>query len=37
MPRVLNNHFREIEVRIASETAWQTGSPVVEIIKELSR
>lgn len=37
MPRVLNNHFREIEVRIVSETAWQSGSPVVEIIKELSK
>lgn len=22
MPRVLCNHFRELEIRIASETAW---------------
>jgi hypothetical protein len=22
MPRVLNNHFREIEVRVVCETAW---------------
>jgi retinoblastoma-associated protein len=35
MPRVLINHFREIEVRIVSQTAWQNGSPVVEIIKDL--
>lgn len=37
MPRVLNSHFREIEVKIVSETAWQSGSPVVEIIKEMTR
>lgn len=34
MPRVLSNHFREIEVKIACEMAWQTGSPVVEIIRQ---
>ncbi len=34
MPRILNNHFREIEIKIVSEIAWQTGSPVVEIIKQ---
>jgi hypothetical protein len=28
-------HFREIEVKIVSEIAWQNGSPVVEIIKNL--
>ena len=33
MPRVLNNHFREIEVKIVSETAWHKGSPVVDIIR----
>ena len=37
MPRVLTTHFREIEIKIASETAWQNGSPVVEIIKDLNR
>ena len=37
MPRVLTNHFREIEIRIVSEAAWQNGSPVVQIIKELSK
>jgi hypothetical protein len=34
MPRILNNHFREIEIKIVSEIAWQSGSPVVEIIKQ---
>ena len=34
MPRVLINHFREIEVKIVSEIAWQIGSPVIEIIKD---
>jgi retinoblastoma-associated protein len=37
MPRALNNHFREIEIRIVSEAAWQQGSPVVEIIKEICK
>lgn len=37
MPRILNNHFREIEIKIVSEMAWQTGSPVVEIIKDQIR
>jgi retinoblastoma-associated protein len=32
MPRVLISHFREIEVKIVSQSAWQNGSPVVEII-----
>jgi hypothetical protein len=35
MPRALITHFREIEVKIVSETAWTTGSPVLSIIKEL--
>lgn len=35
MPKVLINHFREIEIKIVSETAWQSGSPVVEMIKDL--
>jgi len=35
MPRNLMNHFREIEIKIVSEIAWQNGSPVVEIIKNL--
>lgn len=34
MPRVLGNHFREIEVKIVSELAWQNGSPVLDIIKD---
>lgn len=37
MPRVLTTHFREIEIKIASETAWQSGSPIVEIIKDLNK
>jgi hypothetical protein len=37
MPRALNNHFREIEIRIVSEAAWQQGSPVVDIIKEICK
>jgi hypothetical protein len=37
MPRGLNTHFREIEIRIVSEAAWQPGSPVVEIIKEICK
>ena len=37
MPRTLSVHFRELETRIASETAWQKDSPVIEIIKELTR
>jgi hypothetical protein len=35
MPRNLMNHFREIEIKIVSEIAWQNGSPVVDIIKNL--
>jgi len=37
MPRNLSSHFREIEVKIVTESAWTNGSPVVEIIKELCR
>ncbi len=37
MPRALNTHFREIEIKIVSEAAWQSGSPVVEIIKEICK
>ena len=37
MPRGLNTHFREIEIKIVSEAAWQQGSPVVEIIKEICK
>ena len=33
MPRVLTNHFREIEIKIVSEIAWQKDSPVLDIIK----
>jgi hypothetical protein len=35
MPKNLLNHFKEIEQKIVTETAWQNGSPVVEIIKQL--
>jgi retinoblastoma-associated protein len=35
MPRGLNSHFRDTEIRIVSEAAWTNGSPVVEIIKEI--
>lgn len=35
MPRTLNVHFRETEMRIVSEAAWTNGSPVVEIIKQI--
>lgn len=37
MPRNLNNHFREIEVKIVTETAWTPGSPVLDIVRELCR
>lgn len=37
MPRALNTHFREIEIKIVSEAAWQLGSPVVDIIKEICK
>ena len=37
MPRVLNHHFREIEVRIVSESAWHQSSSVVEIVKQQAR
>jgi hypothetical protein len=36
MPRILNNHFREIEIKIVSEQAWSSDSPVVEIINEIN-
>mmetsp|Transcript_559 Transcript_559/g.607 ORF Transcript_559/g.607 Transcript_559/m.607 type:complete len:107 (-) Transcript_559:896-1216(-) len=32
MPRVLSNHFREIETNIVSELAWRRDSPVIDII-----
>jgi hypothetical protein len=35
MPKNLNSHFRDIEIRIVSEQAWQEGSPVVSIITDL--
>jgi len=35
MPKSLNDHFREIEIRIVSEAAWANGSPVVEIIRQV--
>ena len=35
MPSMLSNHFREIEIRIVSEYAWQNDSPVVQIVKNL--
>ncbi len=35
MPRLLLNYFRDLEVKIVSEIAWQNGSPVVEVIKTL--
>lgn len=35
MPKGLNSHFRETEIRIVSEAAWTNGSPVVEIIKDI--
>jgi len=35
MPRILIGHFREIELKIVTESAWLTGSPVVEIIKNI--
>ena len=37
MPRALSAHFRSIEMKIVTESAWQNGSPIVEIIKELCR
>lgn len=37
MPKKLVNHFREVEVRIVSHLSWKHGSPVVNIIKDLSR
>ena len=35
MPSMLKNHFREIEIRVVSEIAWASGSPVVNLIKAL--
>lgn len=35
MPSMLKNHFREIEIRVVSEIAWGSGSPVVNLIKAL--
>jgi hypothetical protein len=35
MPKALNSHFRETEIKIVSEAAWTNGSPVVEIIKDM--
>jgi len=37
MPKKLVNHFREVEIRIVSHLSWKHGSPVVNIIKDLSR
>lgn len=35
MPKNLNDHFRQIEAKIVSETAWSTGSSVVQIIRNI--
>jgi retinoblastoma-associated protein len=35
MPKSLNDHFRQTEIKIVSEDAWRNGSPVVLIIKEV--
>jgi hypothetical protein len=32
MPSKINNHFREIEIRIISELAWMRGSSVIKIL-----
>jgi hypothetical protein len=37
MPRTLNMHFREMEIRIVSETAWTYGSPIVEVIQQVQK
>ena len=37
MPKNLLNHFKEIEQKIVTETAWHIGSPVVEIIQQIVR
>ena len=33
MPRALNMHFRDTEVKIVSEAAWSFESSVVEVIQ----
>ena len=35
MPKTLNDHFRQTEIKIVSEEAWRYGSPVVQFIKEV--
>lgn len=37
MPRILLNYFRELEIKIVSDIAWQNGSPVVDSIKILAK
>lgn len=36
MPRTLSTHFREIEIKIVTETAWVEDSPVSETAKRLT-
>ena len=33
MPSKINNHFREIEIRIVCQLAWKRGSSVVKILE----
>lgn len=35
MPRMIKLHFREIEINVVSEYAWEEDSPVVKVVKRL--
>jgi len=35
MPKLIKLHFREIEINIVSEYAWEPESPVVGVIRKL--
>lgn len=35
MPKLIKLHFREIEVKVVAEYAWEPDSPVVGVIRKL--
>lgn len=35
MPRALNMHFRDTEMKIVNEAAWTPDSPVVDVIQQV--
>lgn len=37
MPSAIKTHFRDLEIRIVKEYAWEPNSPVISVVKKLCR